>query len=90
MILLRRRILRVRRPFYQRDRAQEQRDQPNFERHRAMAERDQLIAERGARVMDGFVNMDICPLDERAIRWKLLDVWPEELDQRVGPPICQL
>ena len=38
----------------------------------------------GARVMDGFVNMDICPLDERVIKWNLLDVWPEELDRRVA------
>jgi predicted SAM-dependent methyltransferase len=37
----------------------------------------------GVRVFDGFVNMDICPQDLRAIKWNLLDLWPEDLTRRV-------
>lgn len=30
----------------------------------------------GARVFDGFVNMDLYPQDPRVVRWNLLDLWP--------------
>jgi predicted SAM-dependent methyltransferase len=37
----------------------------------------------GVRVFEGFVNLDICPQDMRVIRWNLLDLWPQELDEKV-------
>jgi predicted SAM-dependent methyltransferase len=37
----------------------------------------------GVRVLDGFVNLDICPQDARVTMWNLLDLWPEELDGTV-------
>jgi predicted SAM-dependent methyltransferase len=37
----------------------------------------------GARVFDGFVNLDICPQDLKVIKWDLLDFWPQELANRV-------
>jgi hypothetical protein len=35
----------------------------------------------GARVLEGFVNLDVCPQDGRVIRWDLLDLWPNDLEQ---------
>jgi predicted SAM-dependent methyltransferase len=37
----------------------------------------------GVTVLEGFVNLDICPQDVRVIQWNLLDLWPEELDEKV-------
>jgi predicted SAM-dependent methyltransferase len=37
----------------------------------------------GTRVFEGFVNLDSCPQDTRVIKWNLLDLWPEELNQKV-------
>jgi predicted SAM-dependent methyltransferase len=37
----------------------------------------------GARVFEGFVNLDICPQDLRVTKWNLLDLWPDELDRKV-------
>jgi hypothetical protein len=37
----------------------------------------------GERVLDGFVNLDFIPHDERVTAWNLLDLWPEELADRV-------
>ena len=31
----------------------------------------------GERVLDGFVNLDFIPHDERVFAWNLLDLWPE-------------
>lgn len=31
----------------------------------------------GERVLDGFVNLDFIPHDERVFSWNLLDLWPE-------------
>jgi hypothetical protein len=31
----------------------------------------------GERVLDGFVNLDFLPHDERVFAWNLLDLWPE-------------
>lgn len=33
----------------------------------------------GERVLDGFVNLDFIPHDERVSMWNLLDLWPETL-----------
>lgn len=33
----------------------------------------------GARLFDDFVNLDICPQDQRVIRWDLTGIWPENL-----------
>jgi len=32
----------------------------------------------GERVLDGFVNLDFIPHDERVFAWNLLDLWPDE------------
>jgi predicted SAM-dependent methyltransferase len=37
----------------------------------------------GVRVFEGFLNLDICPQDPRVTMWNLLDMWPEELDEKV-------
>ena len=37
----------------------------------------------GVTVLEGFVNLDVVPQDPRVIRWNLLDLWPEELEQKV-------
>lgn len=37
----------------------------------------------GVRVLDGFVNLDICPQDARVVTWNLLDLWPEEMASKV-------
>jgi predicted SAM-dependent methyltransferase len=37
----------------------------------------------GVRVFEGFVNLDIAPQDLRVIRWNLLDLWPEELEEKI-------
>jgi predicted SAM-dependent methyltransferase len=37
----------------------------------------------GARVFEGFVNLDLCPQDLRVLKWNLLDLWPEDLQKRV-------
>jgi len=37
----------------------------------------------GVRVFEGFANLDFCPQDARVLRWNLLDLWPEELDDKV-------
>ena len=36
----------------------------------------------GERVLDGFVNLDFIPHDERVFRWNLLDLWPDALAGR--------
>ena len=33
----------------------------------------------GERVLDGFVNLDFIPHDERVFPWNMLDVWPEAM-----------
>jgi predicted SAM-dependent methyltransferase len=33
----------------------------------------------GERVLDGFVNLDFIPHDDRVIAWNLLDLWPDEM-----------
>ena len=33
----------------------------------------------GERVLDGFVNVDFVPHDDRVMAWNLLDLWPEAL-----------
>jgi predicted SAM-dependent methyltransferase len=35
----------------------------------------------GARVFDGFANIDLCPQDARVIAWDLLGIWPHDLDR---------
>src|SRR6516165_8086341 len=37
----------------------------------------------GVRVFEGFVNLDVAPQDLRVIRWNLLDLWPDELEEKV-------
>ncbi len=37
----------------------------------------------GANILDGFINLDIAPQDYRVIKWNLLDLWPEELTDKV-------
>jgi hypothetical protein len=37
----------------------------------------------GANVLDGFVNLDFLPGDERVLGWNLLDLWPEEMNATV-------
>ena len=37
----------------------------------------------GVRVFEGFVNLDIAPQDMRVIKWNLLDLWPEELEEKI-------
>lgn len=37
----------------------------------------------GVTVLEGFVNLDVVPQDLRVIRWNLLDLWPEKLEQKV-------
>ena len=38
----------------------------------------------GVRVFDGFVNIDLCPQDDRVVKWNLLDLWPEEMEKNVA------
>lgn len=38
----------------------------------------------GERVLDGFVNLDFIPHDDRVVAWNLLDIWPEALVGRVA------
>src|SRR5664279_1954476 len=33
----------------------------------------------GERVLDGFVNLDFIPHDERVFMWNLLDLWPDAM-----------
>src|SRR5450759_2272116 len=67
------------------------RENPGLARH-YLWDRNPMPAERGAlwlhfgcgeRVLDGFVNLDFIPHDERVTAWNLLDLWPEKLADRV-------
>ena len=67
------------------------RENPGLARH-YLWDRNPMPAESGAlwlhfgcgeRVLDGFVNLDFIPHDERVTAWNLLDLWPEELADKV-------
>lgn len=67
------------------------RENPGLARH-YLWDSNTMPAERGAlwlhfgcgeRVLDGFVNLDFIPHDERVTAWNLLDLWPEKLADRV-------
>jgi hypothetical protein len=38
----------------------------------------------GARVFEGFLNVDLHPQDPSVVCWNLLDVWPDELERAVA------
>jgi hypothetical protein len=35
----------------------------------------------GERVLDGFVNLDFIPHDDRVLKWNFLDLWPDSMDE---------
>jgi predicted SAM-dependent methyltransferase len=43
----------------------------------------------GHRVLDGFVNLDLIPRGDPVHPWNLLDLWPDELEDRADGVFCE-